>query len=290
MILLDLNQIMISSIITQLGNHTNTPLEEDLVRHIVLNTIRSLKKKFSEYGELVIACDDKNYWRRSIFPYYKGNRKKDREKSDLDWFSLFNHLNKIKQELKDNFSYRVIQVHGAEADDVIATLCKNYGEILNTPLAEKIMILSGDKDFIQLHKYSNVLQYDPVRKKQIVNDDPIRYLEELILKGDRGDGIPNIFSSDSCLVEGTRQKPLTAKKIKEIVSQGGIIQYLTGCKVFFDNYYRNKELIDFSMIPEELQTAIMEVFASQSNKGQDKLFKYFIQHNLKNLIEHISEF
>ena len=105
MILFDLNQIIISSIITQLGNHTNTLLEEDLVRHIVLNTIRSLKTKFSEFGEVVIACDDKNYWRRSIFPFYKGNRKKDREKSDIDWSSLFNNLNKIKQEIKDNFPY-----------------------------------------------------------------------------------------------------------------------------------------------------------------------------------------
>jgi len=274
---------MISSIVTQLGNHTNTPLEEDLVRHIVLNTIRSLKTKFSEYGELVIACDDKNYWRRSIFPYYKGNRKKDREKSDIDWSSLFNNLNKIKQELKDNFPYRVVQVLGAEADDVIATLCENYGEILNTPLGEKIMILSGDKDFIQLHKYSNVSQYDPVHKKQINDKDPIKYLEELILKGDRGDGIPNVLSPDNCLVDGLRQKPLTAKKIKEFLEDGV-------SKDIYMNYIRNKNLIDFSSIPEELQTAIMEEYASQSYKGRDKLFNYFVQHKLKNLMEHISEF
>ena len=283
MILFDLNQIIISSIITQLGNHTNTLLEEDLVRHIVLNTIRSLKTKFSEFGEVVIACDDKNYWRRSIFPYYKGNRKKDREKSDIDWSSLFNNLNKIKQEIKDNFPYRVVQVSGAEADDVIATLCENYGEILNTALGERILILSGDKDFIQLHKYSNVSQYDPVHKKQIVDKDPIRYLEELILKGDRGDGIPNILSPDNCLVEGQRQKPLSAKKIKEIIHQGI-------SKDLYKNYTRNKRLIDFSMIPDQLQTAIMEDFASQSYKGRDKLFNYFIQHKLKNLMEHISEF
>ncbi|NDG30611.1 hypothetical protein EB118_11140 [bacterium] len=283
MILFDLNQIMISSIITQLGNHTNTLLEEDLVRHIVLNTIRSLKTKFSEFGEVVIACDDKNYWRRSIFPFYKRNRKKDREKSDIDWSSLFNNLNKIKQEIKDNFPYRVVQVSGAEADDVIATLCENYGEILNTPLEERILILSGDKDFIQLHKYSNVSQYDPVHKKQIVDKDPIKYLEELILKGDRGDGIPNILSPDNCLVEGQRQKPLSAKKIKEIIDQGI-------SKDLYKNYTRNKMLIDFSMIPDQLQTAIMKDFASQSYKGRDKLFNYFIQHKLKNLMEHISEF
>ena len=162
-------------------------------------------------------------------------------------------------------------------------MCENYGEILNTALGERILILSGDKDFIQLHKYSNVSQYDPVHKKQIVDKDPIKYLEELILKGDRGDGIPNILSPDNCLVEGQRQKPLSAKKIKEIIHQGI-------SKDLYKNYTRNKMLIDFSMIPDQLQTAIMEDFASQSYKGRDKLFNYFIQHKLKNLMEHISEF
>ena len=282
MLILDLNQIMISSIITQLGNHTNTPLEEDLVRHMVLNTIRSLKTKFSEYGELVIACDDKQYWRRDYFPPYKGNRKKDREKSDIDWSSLFNVLNKLKQELKDYFPYRVIQVQGAEADDVIAVLCYKYGVFLNSSSAEKIMILSGDKDFIQLQKFANVSQYDPVHKKVITDKDPANYLFELVLRGDRGDGIPNVLSPDNCLIDGLRQKPLTAKKIQYIKDNFSIS--------YPEHYFRNKNLIDFDHIPEHIHTRVIDEYTIQNGKDRSKLFNYFVNNKLKNLMEHISEF
>jgi len=282
MLILDLNQIMISSIISQLGTHTNTPLEEDLVRHMVLNTIRSLKTKFSKYGELVIACDDKQYWRRDFFPYYKGNRKKDREKSDIDWSSLFNVLNKLKEELKEHFPYRVIQVKGGEADDVIAVLCKEHGVILNSSRAEQIMILSGDKDFIQLQKFANVSQYDPVHKKVITDKDPANYLFELVLKGDRGDGIPNVLSPDHCLVEGLRQKPLTAKKIQEIKDNIEIS--------FPEHYLRNKNLIDFQHIPDYIEARVLDEFYLQKNKDRSKLFNYFVNNKLKNLMEHISEF
>lgn len=282
MIILDLNQIMISSIISQLGSHTNIQLEEDLVRHMVLNTIRSLKTKFSKYGQLVIACDDKQYWRREYFPYYKRNRKKDREKSDIDWSSLFNVLNKLKEELKEHFPYKVIQVQGAEADDVIAVLCKEHGVILNSSRAEQIIILSGDKDFIQLQKFANVSQYDSVHKKVITDKDPANYLFELILKGDRGDGIPNVISPDHCLVKGLRQKPLTAKKIQEIKNNFN--------NSFPEYYLRNKNLIDFEHIPSYIEDKVLDEFYLQNNKDRSKLFNYFVNNKLKNLMQHISEF
>lgn len=80
MIILDLNQVMISNLMAQIGNHTNIDIDENLLRHMILNTIRALNMKFkNEYGELVIACDDKNYWRKDIFPYYKAKRAEDRE-------------------------------------------------------------------------------------------------------------------------------------------------------------------------------------------------------------------
>ena len=146
MIIVDLNQVMIANIMAQLGNHTNAVIEEDLFRHVALNSLRSFRKQFKDYGEMVIACDDKNYWRKQYFPYYKANRKKAREKSDVDWNQIFNHLNRIREELKEYSPYRVIQVDSAEADDIIATLCIEFGTILNSQ--EKILILSGDKDFV----------------------------------------------------------------------------------------------------------------------------------------------
>lgn len=285
MIIVDLNQVMLSNLLMQLGNHTNAQLEENMVRHMILNSLRSYKVKFGEeYGEMIIACDNSNYWRKKIFPYYKANRKKNIETSELDWKSLFECLNKIRSELKEYFPYRVIDVESAEADDIISTLVGEFGSELNT--GEKLLILSGDKDFIQLHKYSNVSQYDPTRKKWIKHDDPERFLQEHILKGDAGDGIPNILSPDNCFVVGDRQRPLTAKKMEKILETD--TEELD--EPLSRNYWRNAKLIDLSFTPNEIREKVMQQFESQKNRDRSKLLNYFISNKLKNLTEHLSEF
>jgi len=284
-IIVDLNQVMLSNLMMQLGNHLNAQVEEAMVRHMVLNAIRSYKQKFgSDYGELVIACDNTNYWRKQIFPYYKANRKKAISESELNWKDIFECMNNIRSELKEFFPYRVLDVESAEADDIIGTLVREFGSELNT--GEKILILSGDKDFIQLHVYSNVSQYDPVRKKWIKHDDPERFLHEHILKGDAGDGVPNVLSSDNCFVVGERQKPLTAKKIESILSTNLDDMDSTLSR----NYHRNATLIDLSFTPEHIQRKIFEQYDSQTGKDRSKLLNYFIVNKLKNLTEHISEF
>lgn len=286
MIIVDLNQVMIANIMVQLGNHTNTVIEEDIVRHMVLNSLRSYRVQYRDYGELIIACDDKNYWRKQCFPNYKANRKKAREESELDWNQIFSCLNKIREELKEHSPYRVIQVDGVEADDIIATLCIEYGTMLNTH--EKILILSGDKDFVQLQVYGNVEQYNPVLKKHIKHEDPHKYLREHILKGDRGDGIPNIMSTDDCLIKGERQKPLPAKRIEYLTSIPDLSTVLT--KEQYARFKRNEQLIDLHMIPEHLKKAILVKYNSEGGKRTDKLEDYFKQHKLKTLLERISEF
>jgi len=285
MILLDLNQVMIANFMSQIGNHTDTKIDEGLFRHMVLNSIRLLKQKFSDYGELVIACDDKKLWRREVFSYYKANRKKTRDESELDWSSIFNVLNKIKLELKEYFPYRVIQVDGAEADDVIATLVFNYGSFLQT---NKIIILSGDKDFRQLHRYVNVTQYDPINKKFITEQEPEKYLKELIIKGDRGDGIPNILSPDDSIVSGVRQKPVSSKKLSQFLEMGDV--QLENDPLVGSNWSRNKILIDLNCIPESVRLSVMVEFHEQNNKPRDKIFNYMINNKMKVLIEHINEF
>jgi hypothetical protein len=280
MIIVDLNQVMISNLYMQLGTHTNTQVEEPIFRHMVLNSLRSYKQKFgSDYGEMVIACDNKNYWRKQLFPYYKASRRKAQEKSDLNWTVIFEHLKKIKQELKDYFPYRVIDVESAEADDIIATLCiaSNYNET--------VLILSADKDFIQLH-HNQVKQYDPIRKRWMSHPDTAQFLKEHIIKGDTGDGIPNILSADNCLVIGERQKALT-KKRWALLLETPVEEYDENVR---RNYYRNKQLIDLSMIPAEIKTKIMDQYIEQQDKKRDKLFDYFMTHRLKNLMESISEF
>ena len=281
MIIVDLNQVMISTLMMQIGNHKNIKLEEDLVRHMVLNSLRAHKVKFSaEYGEMVIACDDKNYWRKQVYPYYKANRKKEREASELDWNTLFESLNRIRQELKDYFPYKVIQVDHAEADDIIAVLVKEYHS------QGKLLILSGDKDFGQLQKYPNVTQYSPVLKKYISCTNPDLFLKEHILKGDSSDGVPNFLSEDNVFVMGIRQSPVTSKKLA-----GWILQEPEEfCnEAMLRNYKRNQRLIDLEFVPDEIKTQTLEQYNTQI-KDRSKLFNYFIQYQLKNLMEHINEF
>jgi 5'-3' exonuclease len=277
MIIVDFQQVMISNLMAQIGNHTNIQIEESLFRHMVLNSLRSYRQKFKEYGELVIACDDKNFWRRQVFPYYKANRKKARDKSELDWTTIFEYFGKLKAEIRDHFPYRMIQIDTAEADDVIATL------VFRSSLDEKIMILSGDKDFIQLHKYPNVKQYDPVRKKMIHSDDPNRYLFEHILRGDAGDGVPNILSDDDTFVTDKRQKPMTQKKIDEFFYDKMNTQMQR-------NWNRNQQLIDLGCIPENIMKAVIDKYNEEGGKDRSKLFNYFIAYNLKNMMESVGDF
>lgn len=281
MIIVDFSQIMISTLMSQIGNHKNIKIEEDIVRHMVLNAIRSHKVRFGkDYGEVIIACDDKHYWRKEIYPYYKANRKKDRDTSELDWNALFEILNKIRQEMKDHMPYKVIQVEHAEADDIIATLVKEYAYL------EKILILSGDKDFAQLQKYPNVKQYSPTLKKFISCDNPDLFLKEHIIRGDSGDGIPNFLSPDNAFVMGIRQTPITSKKLETWILQEP--------EKFCDenmlrNYKRNQQLIDLEYIPDNISNQILEQYADQK-KDRSKLFNYFVSYKLKNLMECINDF
>lgn len=165
MIIVDLNQVAIATITAQAGNHADA-VQPDLIRHMILNSIRRFKTKFgSEYGDIVIATDDKKYWRREYFPYYKGNRKADREKSDFDWPMIFNTISTVRDEIQENFPYRVLKVAGAEADDIIATLCSKFHS------QEKILIVSNDKDFIQLLRYPNVVIYRTLTDELVLSRD-----------------------------------------------------------------------------------------------------------------------
>ena len=281
MLILDLNQVMLSNLMIQIGNHTNATLEENMVRHMILNTVRSLNSKFrNEFGELVIAADGQNGWRKTYFPYYKANRKKSLKQSEMDWAGIFNCMNKIRTELKEFFPYRVIHVDGCEADDIIGVLVREFYK------TDTIMILSGDKDFNQLH-YEGVKQYDPTRKKYIACNSPTSYLHEHILRGDASDGIPNVLSADNCFVVGARQTPMTKKKIEQLAF---VALDENTDPMIKRNFFRNQTLIDLKFTPGELQTQIMESYNEQSEKDGSKLMNYFMANRLKNLLEYMNDF
>jgi len=286
MILVDMNQVTISNLMMQIGSKRQNDVDEDLVRHMVLNSIRMYRSRFGEqYGELVLCYDSKKYWRREYFPNYKSNRKKDRENSGLDWNLIFETLNNIRDEIKEIFPYKVLEVEGAEADDCIAAIVEY---VATTPSAfENVLILSGDKDFIQLQKHNFVKQYSPVLKKFVNGQDPRIYIKEHILKGDRSDGIPNFLSSDNTFVDELRQRPLAKKKLETWV---GLEPEDFCSEEMMRNYQRNKTLIDLECIPSDLKDRILVEYEKPPKGERSKLLNYFIQKRLKNLMNDIGDF
>ena len=289
MIIVDINQIMISNLMVQISGRNAVELNEDLVRHMVLNSLRAHNKKFrKEYGEMVIACDSKNVWRREIFPNYKAGRKANRAKSEHDWDAIFSMLHNIKNEIKTFLPYKVIEIETAEADDIIATLIKRTKRIIAPEHKKNVLILSGDKDFIQLHD-KNVKQYNPVLNKFVgKGEEPRLYIKEHIFKGDRSDGNPNILSDDNVFIEGRRQRPLSKKKINSWVND--VFFYTNFTEEEQKNYDRNRKLIDLSCIPQKLEDKINNEFNDVKVASRDKILGYFINKKLKTLIEVIDEF
>ena len=258
---------------------------EEMIRHMVMNSLRGFNVKFKQkYGNMVLCSDAGNTWRRDIFPHYKYKRKKDRTESSFDWDNIFDILTNIKNELKENFPYIMMYEEKCEVDDIIAILTKYYHQ------DEKIMIVSGDKDFIQLQFYKNVEQYAPIQKKFIGFDedgikiDPKEFLLEQILKGDRSDGIPNILSPNDSFVTGIKQKPMTKKRLEECSVTDNLDEQLSV------RYNENKKLIDLNQIPQVYEDAIINSYRSYKVNDRSKLLTYFIENKLKSLMENIGDF
>ena len=256
MILVDMSQISLASMMMHLNMNKTTKPDEAMVRHMILNSLRMYRMRFKEeYGELILCFDSRHYWRRDHFPNYKAGRKKSREDSNLDWDAIFSCLNDIKQELKDYFPYKHLEVYGAEADDIIASVVfhvasepKNY---------EKVLILSGDKDFIQLQKHKFVSQYSPIQKKYMNGIDPTTYIKTHILQGDRSDGVPNFLSPDNTFVDELRQKPISKRKLETWID----LEPEDFCNEnMMRNYHRNRTLIDLDYIAKEIVDLCIKTF------------------------------
>ena len=279
-----MNQVTLSILMVELGGNKN--VEPDFVRHMVLNSLRSYRTKFvNEYGELVLCYDNKVNWRREYFPNYKFSRRKDRKQSKLDWNKIFDTLHMIRDELTEYFPYKVLEVEYAEADDIIASVVfhvakepKNY---------EKVLILSSDKDFIQLQKYNFVSQYSPIQKQFVNGKCPESYIKEHILKGDRSDGVPNFLSPDNTFVDELRQRPISKRKLETWIE----LQPEDFCdENMLRNYQRNRTLIDLSYIPDNIREACIDTFLNTKIGSRKDLLNYFIRNKLKSLMENIGDF
>ena len=280
MILIDLNQVCIANILQEIKQLKK--IEPLLVKHMILSTLLFYRRKFrDQYGDLVICCDSKKSWRKDIFPFYKANRKSTRAKDDIDWNGIFEVINSITQDLKSKFPYAVISVDQAEADDIIGVLAKNYYR------NEKIMIVSSDKDFLQLQMYYNVEQYSPTQKKLLQSNSPYQYLKEHIMKGDRGDGIPNFLSDDDTYVTDKRSKKILKTKLEAWTN----LDPTEFCnEKMMRGWKRNQQLVDLSHTPQDIKQKIVDQYDTYEYNQRDKLLNYFIQNKLRNLIEHIGDF
>tara|TARA_B100000073_G_scaffold26499_1_gene20518 strand:+ start:700 stop:1545 length:846 start_codon:yes stop_codon:yes gene_type:complete len=281
MIIVDLTQVLIASLMAQTRGGSE-PIDENLVRHIALKSLAMYRKKyFKTYGELVLADDSYNVWRKDVFPHYKANRKKGRDQDSKDWNLIFDCISLIREELKYNFPYKYICISKCEADDIIGTLCEKYG---NT---EKIMIISGDKDFQQLQRYSKVNQYSPITRKHIklTKEQAEEYLTDHIIGGDTGDGVPNVLSQDDVFVSGLRQRPLSKKKRETIKDP-----LVMNDNEVDRNLERNRSLIDLTYIPNEYKKQILQEFDNVEVAPRGGLLTYFINNRLMDLQESIGDF
>ena len=290
MILIDFTQIAIGSLMVAI-NRGGEEVDDTLVRHLVLNNLRYYRSRFTEkYGELVICCDSKHYWRRDYFPNYKANRKKDRASSGYDWDFIFTTLNGVRDEIKEHFPYKVLEVYGAEADDIIATLIKQVQDDPDT------IIISSDKDFIQLHGV-HVKQYSPVSKKLVNSTPPLEYLREHIIKGDRSDGVPNVLSPDDTFTESKRQKPIRKTMLMTLTEamdrwEPKDLFQLAKCNrdTWVRNWQRNETLINLDKIPSDIRDKILREFKNAPTGDRSRLFNYFVEKKLNNLIQSIGDF
>lgn len=285
-ILVDYSGIAIASIFSQVKNDK---IEESFIRHLILNTLRMYNVKYrAKYGELVLACDGGS-WRKTYYSYYKAARRKNREDSTLDWTEIFRILNKVKDEIAEYLPYKVVQAAHAEADDVIGALVTNTQEFGQY---EPVMIISADKDFIQLQRYDNVQQFSPMTKKLVTDKNPHRYLFEHIVKGDGGDGVPNILSADEVFVtDGMRQTPIRAAKIEEWYAA----YQKDNMKAVLDenayrNYVRNRTLIDLECTPSDLRQVILDTYSKCPSVGNSKVLNYLISNRCNMLISCAEEF
>ena len=278
MILVDLSQLLVASTFVSMKKG-ETEVDIKRLRHLLLNSLSKYRRQYAnEFGELVICCDGSLSWRKDVFPNYKIGRRTGREESPLDWNQIFGCFEQLKKELRETFPYKVLQINRAEADDIIGTLVMERK--FSSP---KTMIISSDKDFIQLQRYHDVFQYSPVAKKLLNGVDPEEYLREHILRGDKSDGIPNVLSDDDCIVSGIRQVPMTKKLIKSW-------KHIPMPEEHKERFERNTTLVDLRYTPYDLQKEILEQFDAKELGSRDKIPANFTEHGLETLTKKIGDF
>ena len=284
MVIVDFNGLAIGSIMGQLQR--GEELSENLVKHIILNNLRIYRNKYKEadHGKMVIACDSYS-WRKDVFPQYKAARKANRESDKHDWQQIFDLIESTLQDLRENFPYAVIKIDSAEADDIIGALTVEMSDFGG----EDVVIISADKDFIQLQQYGHVIQWSPMFNKMIKEDNPRKYLFEHLLKGDASDGVPNANSHDDVFTTGSRQTPMTQKQIDKYWDNHDDLEMIMKPNVY-RNFMRNVQMIDLTNTPDGIREAAINIYENYVYPTRTNILTYLVEHRMKMLVECAEEF
>ena len=275
MIIIDLSQILHAAVHSDMKtNGTKMPSERG-IRIYVLNKIQYVRSKFiREFGKETVIAVDNNSWRKEVFPHYKYKRKEDRKDDNLNWDVIHGYFSNIKAELKEHFPYAIMDVYGAEGDDIVAVMCRS--------LAKPVIIIGQDKDYFQLHGKGNIKQYCPIKDvlmTSVVSEIPYNLFTH-ICRGDTSDGICSMINPSNCFVEGIRQKSLYKTYIEEAydnAKKGRLKEFLG--KQTHKRFLENKTLIDFRCIPSDLSTKIIDTY-NNYEIPQTNVYKYLQKYDL----------
>lgn len=242
MIVIDYNPLVIASYfrIDEGWRNINSVSREFFRR------VEDIESKFETiYGKAIIVGDCGSSWRKQIYPAYKANRAKD---GDETWKEIGTILRELSSIVKSKFPF--FEFESLEADDIIGWFARSA--------KKPMLIISSDRDFLQLQANEHVKQYSTIQGKWVITNNPKEALLEKILRGDTSDNIPSITKELYKLEpdntqKKTRAKPITKKFIEEF--KKGVLY-----EKYKDRYEENRRLIDLSLTPETLLNEFIQKY------------------------------
>ena len=322
MILYDLSSLIhraLHTSIKQMNPHKKDGkyVTQEFISGTIFRVIEELLENYrlyrGKYHTMVICIDDHSipYWRKSLYPEYKAQRKTQRDESEINFKEVYKHIDLLIRVLNDYTPFKAIGVPGAEADDIIGVLTKKFSK------AESILILSPDKDFKQLHKFGDVKQYSAITNEWVVNNDPERWERIHCCLGDAADNVPRIvdfseftpefkdyykgteldfYKLDENLKQGIiknfneihpgtevykKQRFGEATLNKKIKEFGSLDAFLDSNEIYRLNYNRNYKLVMDSEIPIDIELEILRKYTESSTDfDMENMNKYFSFYNI----------
>lgn len=295
MIICDLSQIAYAGSFSLMESIKGGDDVLTTIRSSVISSIKYYKNRFKgEYGsEIVVATDGNHYWRKEKYPFYKATRAKQRSyQPDVPWAEISDAIDVLTEEIRDNMPWKTIFHDRAEADDIMGILTEDVANrrVIEEGLyetTEKVLIISNDKDIAQVLKHPNVRQFSPYTKSMFKMEySPKEHLRRLILGGDPGDSIPNIFSPSNSFIDGIRQKPCTEKKMAPFLEADSMLSVAMD-DVTRQRLLENAELISFNGIPKKLRAEVVDLYNNYSPKTKMDAYRYLSKHRCNMLLDDI---